>query len=330
MMVLATRSGVIVTEESVLTRFTAIWTPLRLSTTLGGVGMLTDRSIVREDSLVVMIIDVSPLTSKTSFVKPLRLSTSGTGFQADWSPAKLILNTRDFFVATNYKMSLAGLQDSWGGGGSSAPVGAIDVPLTDYKPALTGGSQTIGLMPGTTAGVAPLPVTPALTASGSMYWDIAAMTATMGQSSVQIVPPPAPADTLYAGMLTVEFTVTLTADGVTYLNALGAATPNQYPIFTFGYEALADGTARVPALTVLGSILPTGNTQPQTYSMTLPVQTINPADLKVYMSWALGSLTGAPAAAGWMTVLPASVTMTPLAPVGVLSGTVPPAAYSAT
>jgi len=210
-------------------------------------------------------------------------------------------------------MSLAGLQNSWGGGDAAATAAATDVPYLGISVVQApGGPSVVGIMPGTTAGVAPAPLTPALNSNGNMSWSLSSLIPGMGQTDFP-AEPPVSAYTQYAGVATITVGIGVDAAGLAYLE--GVITPTATPpTFTFGWTTLPDAQFRRPSLSVSGASLVAAGSNQTYLTLNFPIYTQNPADLAFYMQWSLPSLAGAPAAAGWMSVTIESISVTPLAP----------------
>jgi hypothetical protein len=314
LIVFVATSGVIVTDESVLVRFRSPISPSSEFTALTGVVAIASSAKVLFARSGVIVIVLAGLVSVIDDVRLFRVVTPPVCDpppppQEFWRPDRLIL--LGFFIIPKYKMSLSGLQNSWGGGDGSAAA-ATDLPYLEVTVESGSAGSVVGLMPGTTAGVAPAPITPALQITGLMNWSLTTLIPGMGQTAFPAVSP-LDAYTQYAGVATIGMSINVDATGLAYLQSL--ITPTGVPpIFTFGWGVLTDAQYLKPALTVSGAALVAAGARTTVVTFSVPISTINPAELFTYMSWNLSSLTGAPAAAGWMSVAIVTLSVTPLSP----------------
>jgi len=200
-------------------------------------------------------------------------------------------------------MSLAGLQDSWGGGAGGGG-GQIDLPSASLfsNPSTTPPNQSGYLIQPGTAGGLP---------SGLIRWDISSFLPELGVST--ILDPPNDPVTTRSGLVTATFAFRV---------APGAVVPTVGGLsVTFGTLAgqptSADVTTIFPVSEVNGVTDPITGTRNNIRSFTSVIETTSATELFMYVGY-VGFTNPSE-----MLVTPLDVYISPLAPLTRVAGFVP-------
>jgi hypothetical protein len=143
---------------------------------------------------------------------------------------------------------------------------------------------------------------------------------------------------VYAGTITVTFNVIMSSEGLGYLIALNGDLANNdgvdraYFTVEIGQTLtpLQAGVVTIPATQIIdaGAVIPN-----HLITITTPVETTDPATLKLGINWSLGPAFAATPApplptASWLRFVPLYMFMTPNAPLKAVGGNIPAVTYS--